>query len=81
MEWAPFIGLVIVLFTIEPNCGAVSSLTLAGRPTGMSGQQRAYCRKFLERAPLGLSSLEPFLLLGETGPCLCFGEHDVFQPG
>ncbi len=47
----------------------------------MSRQQRAYCRKFFERTPLGLSALKPFLLFGETGPCLCFGEQDAFQLG
>ena len=47
----------------------------------MSRQQRAYCRKVLECTPLGFSSLKPFVLLGETGPCLCFCEQDAFQPG
>jgi hypothetical protein len=47
----------------------------------MRRQQRAYCRKSVERTPLGFPSLKPFLLLGETGPCLCFGQQEAFQLG
>jgi hypothetical protein len=60
--------------------GRPSSLA-PGRPARMGRQQRAYCRKLRERAPFGLSSLKPFLLLGETGPRLCFREQDAFQLG